>query len=362
MLRWLAAGIVLAVLAAGVPGSPVESGALPSGYARIAFAGDTHGYHIVDNDAFDDTDLLGGVRSVLGKADLFVFNHEGTLIDSADIKSNCRTFGNQSTFAVDPVFAQRLDAGVPMIAAMANNHAMDCGAAGLARTISAFDDAGIAHLGAGVDRTGACAPLTTDVNGVDVAFVSYLDQDPNTIIPDIAATEDRPGVATIAQCNAQDVIAGLASHDLVVVMLHAHWGSSWVYGTSATHRAVVQSLLSWGADLVVSSGPHFPQGVVTNGPQGSLALMGVGNFMFRQNGPIPGPALQATMPLVEIENGHLARAWLYPIDTSGTGLPRLAVDNADVIVSIIDALSRQLQSAVIRLKGLALALPSRQSP
>ena len=362
MIARIAAGIALAAIAAGLPGARAEGGGLPSGSIRIAFAGDTHGYRVVDNPSLADEDLLGGVRPVLGKADLFVFNHEGTLIDGADVKANCQTFSNQSTFAVDPVFAERLDAGVPMVASLANNHAMDCGTAGLKRTLAAFGEAGIAHAGAGMDRTEACAPLALEANGIDVAFVSYLEQDPGTIIPDLAATDARPGVATIAECDAAAAIAALDTFDVVIVLLHAHWGSSWVYGGAPEHVAAVEDLLAWGADLVVSSGPHMPQGALTDGPEGSLAFMGVGNFMFRQDAPLPFAARQSMLALVEIERSAVERAWLYPIAVGADGLPRLADSSADDIVALVDALSAQYDSGIVRLKRLGLAFPARGAP
>jgi poly-gamma-glutamate synthesis protein (capsule biosynthesis protein) len=361
MVRWLAAGIVLAAFAAGLPDARVDAGALPTGYARIAFAGDTHGYNIVNDPDLQDEDLLGGVRTVLGKADLFVFNHEGTLIDEEDIAANCMSFANQSTLSTPPVFAERLDPGVPAIAALGNNHAMDCGAAGLQRTIEAFDEAGIAHLGAGMTLEEACAPLLMDVNGVELAFVSYLDQDPATLIPTSPVTETSPGVATMDACGAQQTIEALSQERTLIVMLHAHWGSSWVYGVSQQHVAIVNALLSWGADLVVSSGPHLLQGVMRDGPKGSLALMGVGNFMFRPYF-LPAAARRSVLPLVEIDAGEIARAWLYPVAVSTDGIPSLAQDSADDILQVIDSLSAQLDSAIIRLKRVGLVFPSRGAP
>ncbi len=352
-----AAVVFLALLAIALL-RPQRAPALTSdGNLRIAVSGDTHGYNIVDNAALDGHDLLAGVRAVLGKADVYLFNHEGTLIANDDIGASCRTFSNQSTFSTPPSFAQRIDVpGATVIASVANNHAMDCGQAGLSQTFAAFSAAGIQAVGAGADLAAACRPLEITVNGVRLAFVSYLYEDPTTLPAGIAATADSPGVATFDGCDPQHDIGSL-SGDIVIVMLHAHWGSSWRYGVSTEQAAAVADLLSWGAGLVVASGPHYPQGVSTTG---KLAFMGLGDFMFDPGYDLPVEAQQGMLALVDIERRAITEAWLYPTALDGDGLPVLVRDPAArVFISLVAGLSRSLDGYVLPLSGLALVRPGR---
>jgi poly-gamma-glutamate synthesis protein (capsule biosynthesis protein) len=344
----------LALLIAALA-QPQRSHGLSEGNLRIAVSGDTHGYNIAGDPALEGRDLLGGVRAVLGKANVYVFNHEGTLIADSNVAANCREFDNQSTFATAPSFAQRIDVpGVTVVATLANNHAMDCGAAGLSQTIAAFSDAGIQTLGAGDDLAAACRPLEITVNGVRLAFVSYLHEDPGDLPDEVAATPNAPGVATFDGCDVQHDIDSLSA-DVVIVMLHAHWGASWEFGVADEQTSAVADLLSWGADIVVSSGPHYPQGVSTSG---KLAFMGLGDFMFHPDYTLPTQARRSIMPLIDIERGAVAAAWLYPAALDGDGLPQLQRgEPANDLIALVDDLSRDLGGAIVPLDGLALARP-----
>lgn len=356
-MRRSAAYSVLALFAAFLAMS--HAGATQTGPLRLAIAGDTHGYHIVDNPALDGEDLLADVRPVLGKADLFLFNHEGTLIDNEDVAKSCRKFSNQSTFATPPEFAARLDPGIEAVASLANNHAMDCGVAGLTRTKQAFADAGISTVGAGMDLSEACAPLELSIEGVSIAIVSYLYEDPALLSPGMIATDTDPGVATLDGCDAESTLRGLSDRDLVVVLLHAHYGSSWVYGASPQHVAAVDDLFSWGADLVASSGPHFLQGVLTSSEPRAFAFTGLGDFMFGQPPFLPPQAKQSMLALVEVERSTIARAWLYPFELRA-GLPsKPATDRARDQVSLVDDLSEQYDSDVMRLGTIGLVQQRR---
>lgn len=354
---WLGALVlVLAVLrsdAAGAIGSP--------GNLRIAFAGDTHGFGIVDNPALANADLLGGARNVLGKADLFIFNHEGTLIATEQRSGNCRSFDNQSTFATPPDFATRLDPGMPAVASLANNHAMDCGEAGLDQTLLAFAGAGIPTVGAGHDLTDACRPLELTIKGTGIAIFSYLYEDPALLPEGIAATETEAGVATLGGCDVEASIKSLAPSDLVIVMLHSHWGSSWRYGLAAEHIAAVQDLMSWGADLVVSSGPHYPQGVLVQ--QRNMAFMGMGDFMFNPGYTLTRDGRKSFLGLAEIERARVARVWLYPFYVSDDGLPVPATPPiANGMLDVVSMLSDALQTTLTRLSGMTLVRPRPLSP
>jgi hypothetical protein len=337
-----------AALLCAQPAVPARAGA---NSATIAFSGDTHGYNIIDNEALGGHDLLAGVRDALGSADVFVFNHEGTLIDAEDRAASCRTFDDQSTFAVDPAFAQRIEFAGPAIATLANNHSMDCGPAGLAQTKAAMAKAGVHVVGAGSNLAEACRPLELSVDGVPFAFLSYLVQD-EPHVESIATAKD-PGVATIAACNAEAQVRGLATDHVVVVAIHVHIESSWRYGVAADHLRAAKDLLRWGADAVVSSGPHFPQAVMQRG--GGAILFGLGNFMFQPGYRMPMEAHRSVLALVRFAPAGLVETRVYPVELLADGTPLLGGPPfVDFVQSLIDRLSDPYLTEVLPRGGYGL--------
>jgi poly-gamma-glutamate capsule biosynthesis protein CapA/YwtB (metallophosphatase superfamily) len=333
--------LILAALAGLSFGCAGGSTAQPGGASiRLAVVGDTHGYNIVDNPAVSGRDLLAGVRDVLDDADVLLLNHEGTLIDPTDVGKHCRTFERQSTFASPPTFAQLLDAKPRVVASLGNNHAMDCGAEGLAQTRRAFAQADIPTVGAGSNIEEACRPVQITVDGVDIAFVSYLDWGAGVEAEGVAAAEQAPGVATLDACDAEATIRRLAPESLVVASLHAHFALSWTYETAPEHLAAVRQLLEWGADVVVSHGPHFPQAVLAD--DGQLAFLSLGNFMFHPDYEMPPEAHESLVALLEVANGRVVEARLYPIEVTEDGLPVLAREPAagDILSRVAELSAR----------------------
>jgi poly-gamma-glutamate capsule biosynthesis protein CapA/YwtB (metallophosphatase superfamily) len=71
-----------------------------------------------------------------------------------------------------PAAAQELKVLGFSLVSLANNHAMDYGWGPLGATMSALDDAGIAHSGAGADLGEARAPAYLETSGGRIALVS----------------------------------------------------------------------------------------------------------------------------------------------------------------------------------------------
>jgi poly-gamma-glutamate synthesis protein (capsule biosynthesis protein) len=292
------------------------------------------------NPSLEGRDLLEGVGQVLEDADVFVFNHEGTLIEPGDAPQHCRTFEKQSTFVSLPAFARRLAVMPHVVATLANNHAMDCGPEGLAQTREAFAEAGVLTVGAGSNLAEACQPAEVTVNGVDVSFFAYFLPDASRELGEVVATEQTPGVATMDGCGAEAAVRAAAAEEAVVVSLHSHAGESWTYDTAPEHLSAVRHLLEWGADVVVSHGPHFPQGVVTDA--GGVGFLSLGNFLFRPDYTMPPEAHQSLLALVGMDDSRVAEARLYPLELTSGGLPVLAHgQTSQQILELVSGMSEE---------------------
>ena len=180
-------------------------------------------------------------------------------------------------FRSPPVTADLLaGAGVTGVA-LANNHTLDVGVAGLERTIELLDASGVVHAGAGPNRDEAYAPAVHQVGETSIAVVSF-----SRVLFDSSwtASENGPGLASayhpfVERSNAAvEDAARLA--DVVVVMVH--WGIERNACPEPYQRELATGWADAGADLVVGSHPHVLQGVELIGD--TWVIYSTGNLAF----------------------------------------------------------------------------------
>jgi poly-gamma-glutamate synthesis protein (capsule biosynthesis protein) len=168
-------------------------------------------------------------------------------------------------------------------AALANNHVLDWGLAGLDETLETLHRAGIHTAGAGRDRDAAQEPAVLDVPGRGRLLVFSFGLGDSGIPADWYATAQRPGVAGLEDLSAQTMqqVAGLISRakrprDLVLVSIH--WGGNWGYRVPPQHRRFAHALVEEaGVDLVHGHSSHHPKGIEVW--KGKLILYGCGDFL-----------------------------------------------------------------------------------
>jgi len=174
--------------------------------------------------------------------------------------------------------AARLDA-----CALANNHVLDWGEAGLAETLSALDGIGIAHAGAGRNleeaRTPARLPLARGGRVLVYSWGSTSSGIPATW----AAGEATPGVDLLPDLT-EATVEGIAGRvevarrpgDLVVASIH--WGPNWGWEIAPDRRRFARRLVEIaGVDLVHGHSSHHPLGIEVR--RGHPVLHGCGDFL-----------------------------------------------------------------------------------
>jgi poly-gamma-glutamate synthesis protein (capsule biosynthesis protein) len=166
--------------------------------------------------------------------------------------------------------------------AIANNHILDWGYAGLLETLDSLQLAGLATAGAWRDRPEAQAPAVIDVAAGRV-LVLGLGATSSGIPPEWAATEDRPGV-DLVDGGARGVAEGVAARlapvrrpgDVVVASIH--WGPNCGYYVPGEQPRLAHELVDvGGVDVVHGHSSHHPLGIELY--QGRLILYGCGDFI-----------------------------------------------------------------------------------
>lgn len=162
--------------------------------------------------------------------------------------------------------------------ALANNHVLDFGERALRDTLTALDEANIAHAGAGKNQSAAFEPTIVDVNSLAVGFLSFTD---NT--PEFAARENSPGTAHIAidvdnettRRRVLDALARAKDADLVIASLH--WGPNMVERPPETFQHFARWLIDVGVDIIHGHSAHVFHGIEVY--EGRPILYDTGDFV-----------------------------------------------------------------------------------
>ncbi|RME21881.1 MAG: hypothetical protein D6806_13850 [Deltaproteobacteria bacterium] len=272
--------------------------------------------------------LLRRVRHLL-EGDVVFANLEGPILSGGE-SDKCSGSRNCYAFRTPPVLANRLvEAGFNVVG-IANNHAMDFGREGRAKTVEVLDRLGIAHSG----PPGDVALLR--VRGRSLALVAFTTADHSYNLLDIE--------------TAARVVKGLKEkNDLVVVSFHG--GTE---GSKAQHvpfgmerlgneprgelRRFAHAVIDAGADLVIGHGPHVLRGMEVY--RRRLIAYSLGNFCtwgrFNLRGPLGvGAILEANL---DASTGRFLSGRIIPTfqDESGVG-----PDPRRRAISIVERLSRE---------------------
>ncbi len=202
-----------------------------------------------------------------GDADLFLVNLEGipSLLEPEqrrrfDFRFPEERLGLLGEWGVDAV-------------SLANNHALDAGAAGLLEGLAAIRARGMAAFGAGANVAEACRPWRVERRGVKLAVFGISCVGGGLAGPDkagIAGLPDHRETLELEFARARE--AG----ERIIVLLHA--GDEYSNRVNAGQRQWAAWLASRGARVVAGSHPHVVQREERHA--GALILHSLGNAVY----------------------------------------------------------------------------------
>jgi hypothetical protein len=248
---------------------------LDGGYAAITSRVPEPSYYsetgVIHQFTAQRTGGAGAVREYLTSADLTLANFENPVIRNAVWHPDSTTFTGD--LRLMPVLDQ---AGIDGVT-LGNNHILDAGTTGIQETLGHLDDAGIAHVGAGMDLAEAREPMVFDLGGTKVGVLSYMG------VPSYDwawATQTAPGTAPLLQDVMEEDIERLRGEvDLVVVM--PHWGKEYIATPEPGQVNLAHAAIDAGADMVIGGHAHWPKGIEMY--EGKPIFYGVGNFLLDQS-------------------------------------------------------------------------------
>jgi len=173
-----------------------------------------------------------------------------------------------------------LAAARPDVCALANNHVLDFGLAGLEETLAALARAGLTAAGAGQDAAAAWKPAAVPLRGGGRMLVFSCGTASSGIPAGWAAATARPGVSflpSLSRASAASVVAlaEAARQDGDLVAVSIHWGANWGYGVTPDQVQFAHRLIDGGLSLVHGHSSHHPRPVEVY--RGRLILYGCGD-------------------------------------------------------------------------------------
>ncbi|AWZ07768.1 MULTISPECIES: CapA family protein [unclassified Streptomyces] len=254
------AGSPAAQAPSGAPGSTTAPAA--KGFTLVA-SGDVLPHESVirraasdaDGDGYDFRPMFSGVKPVVSAADLAICHMETVYGPDGG------PFTGYPAFQSPPEIAAGLkDAGYDGCST-ASNHTLDGGAAGLKRTLDAFDEAGLKHAGSARTAAEAGAVTMYTAGSAKVAHLAYTYDTNGYPMPD-----GQPWAVNLMEEEkivADARAARKAGADVVLVSLH--WGTEWETEPDGKQLALGKALTASqtggrpDVDLVLGTHAHVPQ-------------------------------------------------------------------------------------------------------
>jgi poly-gamma-glutamate synthesis protein (capsule biosynthesis protein) len=258
-------------------------------------------------------DASRGIYRHLESADCAIGNLEVVLTSSAAAADKLIALK-----APPPVANQIAAAGFRLLS-LANNHAMDFGAPGLADSISAVREAGMVPVGAGPDLAASLHATIVQHDAFKIAFLGVATTLPNgsaagpsrpgvapvrvisRYVIDSVTFDEAPGMSPFVETQAvSDDVAALceriteAASCVDRVVVNIHWGAplGWIAGHQGEiaqyQPALAHAMIDAGASAVIGHHPHLIQAAEYY--RGAPILYSLGNFIMHHIIPdsIPG--------------------------------------------------------------------------
>ena len=303
----------------------------PKGDVSIAVTGDVMiGRNMVGVLSLDSSPFEG-VSNVTSKVDLLLINFENAATTSenaikGDIPLKC-----------DPSYVPLAKGNNNTVAALANNHATDYGVDGLHDTINYLKDANITPMGAGDSEDAAHKAVVENINGRKITILNYMDSN-NFAEYDYEslpyANGSNPGYSAYNSADAQKQIKENNDSDVIIVFMH--FGNEYSTSPNEDQEKIAHELIDYGADVVVGSHPHVPQGIEMY--KGKPIFYSLGNFMF----DLSGGDMDATY-FVEIDlNEGTGQCTVYPVYNSNFLPVLMSPDDGKTFLKALTPLSHDL--------------------
>jgi poly-gamma-glutamate synthesis protein (capsule biosynthesis protein) len=327
----------------------ITRAAATAGQATLLFAGDT-----AEVDAALGTLEVRGFVYPFGStidlvrgADVAVANLEAPITDGGTPARLYKAYVYRAPVASARALAE---AGFDVLG-LANNHAVDYGADGLADTLAHAARARLVTIGAGRGAAEARRGVIVDIDGIRVGLLAYCERQLGfDVYLDQFARAHRAGVAMAAEPDLARDVARLRRGGAALVVVNLHGGDNYAAPTRGQIRWAERAIDD-GADLVIGHHPHVAQPIARW--RGHAIALSLGNYAFGT----PGRFSRRAEP-DRLDVGLLAIAHARACPGGGAAFDRLelvplAVHNERVRYRPEPLVDRELADALAQLREMS---------
>ena len=240
------------------------------------------------------------------------------------------------------------------VCALANNHVLDFGPAGLRETLQTLSQARLATAGAGNTLAEARAPAVVEISGKGRLVVFGFGDESSGIPSSWAAVGDRPGIdflPDLSEATATGIVGRVRevkrARDIVVASIH--WGSNWGYDGPPAQQRFARRLLDGGVDIVHGHSSHHVRPIEMY--RGKLILYGCGDFLNDYEGITGYEEFRDDLtlmyfPTLRPETGCLESLRMTPMQIRNLRANRATPGDAAWLVSMLGRISQSLGARV----------------
>jgi poly-gamma-glutamate synthesis protein (capsule biosynthesis protein) len=233
------------------------------------------------------------------------------------------------------------------VCALANNHVLDWGYAGLEETLASLTKANIQISGAGTDTSAAGAPAVIRTGDRQDVIVFSFGVSSSGIPSSWAAAKKRPGVNLLKNLGAtsvgqiqKTVQAVKRSGDIVVASIH--WGGNWGYDIPRRQTEFAHRLIdAGGVDIIHGHSSHHIKAIEVY--KDKLILYGCGDFLNDYEGIGGYEEFRADLSLMYFATLDAATGKLLALQMTAIRIKRFQIQRASAADTrwIVDMLNRE---------------------
>jgi poly-gamma-glutamate synthesis protein (capsule biosynthesis protein) len=232
------------------------------------------------------------------------------------------------------------------VCALANNHILDWGYAGLSETLRSLEAVGMAHAGAGNNAEEAAAPAELALPGKPRVLLFSFGSTTSGIPHEWSATSSRAGLNLLndlSDATAARIADQMRHHqrpdDLLIASIH--WGGNWGYDIPPGQITFAHRLIEEGVAIVHGHSSHHVKAIEVF--RNRLILYGCGDFLTDYEGIRGYEDFRgdlALMYLVELDSqsGQLLSARLVPMKMRRFRLERASAADAESLSNLLNKL------------------------
>jgi len=249
--------------------------------------------------------------------------------------------------------------------ALANNHILDWGYAGLIETLQTLQKANIASSGAGRNLKEAAAPAVMTLAGKRRVIIFSFGLASSGIPSSWAAAADKPGVHLLTDLSdssvrhiAQSVRRIKHQGDIAVASIH--WGGNWGYKIPDAQKAFAHRLIDEAdMDVIHGHSSHHVKGIEVYKER--LILYGCGDFINDYEGIGGYEEFRADLSLmyfatIDPATGKLNELQMIPTQIKRFRVNRASMNDTRWLKKILNREGARLGTQVILDKNNALLM------